>query len=193
LLSIDNNIHDNDVEILINSEKGLLVKKIDSDDFNFYDTGIRTLFQEALLLDIIIKDENLYINIKKDESEIVLDYNVGKVRQMYFDLNKSDNIQIKDIRKINIIENKYLRNLFIYNLKTRLSNKTYWVEEFDNGDYCKAMNTNRKTNVEYRCDYSGNYDIYVNHYLFRWKMFMNQVPVFIIIQSDLNIYVILMN
>ncbi len=193
MLSIDNNIHDNDVEILINSEKGLLVKKIDSDDFNFYDTGIRTLFQEALLLDIIIKDENLYINIKKDESEIVLDYNVGKVRQMYFDLNKSDNIQIKDIRKINIIENKYLRNLFIYNLKTRLSNKTYWVEEFDNGDYCKAMNTNRKTNVEYRCDYSGNYDIYVNHYLFRWKMFMNQVPVFIIIQSDLNIYVILMN
>ncbi len=162
LLSDGNEISDSDIEIIINSEKGLLVKRANSDEFNFYDTGIRTLFQESLLFDIILKDDKLYINIKKDENEIILDYTVGTVHKLYFDLVQSDNVQIKDIRKINMIENKYLRNLFIYNIKTKLSDKSYWIEEYDNGDYCKQMDTSRKTRVEYRCDYSGNYDIYVN-------------------------------
>jgi hypothetical protein len=182
-----------DIEVLINSEKGILVRRIDSEEFNFYDTGIRTLFQESLFFDIILKDDKLYINIKKDSSEIVLDYTVGTVNQLYVDINKSDNVQIKDIRKINIIENKYLRNLFVYNIKTKLSDRSYWVEEFENGDICQQMKTNRKTRVEYRCDYSGNYDIYVKFILFRLKMLSNPALVSIIIQLDQSISVIHMN
>jgi hypothetical protein len=159
--------HNNDTELLMNSENGILIKKITDKDFTFHDTGIRSLFQEVLFFDLIFKDGVLYINILNDDKEsssIVLHHNIGNsYNYIYFDLEKSDNIQLKDIRSINFIERKYLQNIFIYHKRLLLDKDAVFVDELPNGDFCNGVGP-RKATIEYRCDSRGNVDILVRFY-----------------------------
>jgi hypothetical protein len=150
----------NDVELLINSDNGILIKGVSMREFEFYDTGIRSLFQESIFLDFVFKDGVLYINVLNDDKEsstVVLHFGLGsEYKYISLDLYKSDNIQLKDIRKINFIERKYLKNIFIYHKRLLLDEGAYFIDEIPGGDFCKEADRLRKAVIEYRCDHGGN-------------------------------------
>jgi hypothetical protein len=164
---------ENDFELLINSESGALIKKINENNLTsgtnieFYDTEIRTFFQEQILIDIILHKNNIYLSSVDDdnESSIKIKFPLPegvKITHIYFDLNKTDNLNIKDLKKINFVEQKYLFNIYVYEKKLLLTPNSYYVETFVGGDYCKDILSYRKTVVEYRCDKTGVYDILID-------------------------------
>jgi hypothetical protein len=153
-----------DTELLMNSDNGILIKKITDGEFEFHDTGIRSLFQESMYFDLIFKDGVLYLNILNDDKEgssIAIHYPLGNdYKYIYIDLHQSDNIQLRDIRFINFIERKYLKSIFIYQKRLSLDKDARFTDIMDNGDYCEGVGP-RKTIVEYKCDFSGNAEILV--------------------------------
>jgi hypothetical protein len=155
----------NDIELLINSDNGILIKNIANKEFEFYDTGIRSLFHESIFFDIVFKDGFLYISLLNDDKEgstVVIHYPIGKdIKYLYFDLTKSDNIHLKDIRKINFIERKYLKNIFVYHKRLQLASDAVFIEILPDGDQCLDLGK-RRAIIEYRCDHTGNADIQVN-------------------------------
>ena len=57
----------NDFELIINSDSGAVIKKVnthasDPVDIEFIDTDIRTFFQESILIDIILHNNAIYLN-----------------------------------------------------------------------------------------------------------------------------------
>jgi hypothetical protein len=47
-------------------------------------------------------------------------------------------------------------NIFIFEIKLKLSRNVKYVEVLPNGDYCKPREKYRKTTVEYTCDSFAN-------------------------------------
>lgn len=159
----------NDLEILIDSESGVLITKLnDNENLEFYDLDVRNLFHENLAVDILIKDNEIFFNSMDDdkESSIKVSFSIPenlKVKYLYLDLFATKNLNIKDILKKNFLEMKYLYNIWIYNKKRMLSEDAYYVEELTGGDYCPEINDSRKTIVEYHCDKSGWNDIVIEN------------------------------
>ena len=146
------------------------MKKIDSHkDAEFYDTEIKALFQETMTIDIIFLDNKIYLNTNDDynESSIKLRLKLPEKETIKFitlDLYASFNSVLKNVRLINSIEQKYLINIFEFNKKLLLNEKSYFIQELTGGDFCKGIGP-RKTIVKYQCDLTGVYDVFVTFFL----------------------------
>lgn len=164
---------DNDFELIIDSDKGIVLKKINSqsnEDLEFFTYEIKSFFQESTYIDIIFKDNHIYINTVDDDKEtsIKLKYSLPEneyIKYIYFDSTGSENVSIKDSKKINIIELKNLVNIYIYELRLNLSPQVKFIEKFENGDLCDNIGKNRTTTVEYRCDEKGMNEITIEKVL----------------------------
>ncbi len=164
---------ENDFELLINSESGAMIKKVNGYEntqgqslIEFYDTEIRSFFQDQILIDIIIQKDAVYLSTVDDDndSSIKIKFPLPqgvKISHIYFDLLNSDNVYLKDIRKLNFIEQKYLVNIFFYEKRLLLTPNAYFIEEMTEGDYCPDSSTPRRSTIEYRCDRSGVYDLLI--------------------------------
>jgi hypothetical protein len=177
LLGTDNKYYNNrspneneDYELLLNSETGILLKRINDPDkskFEFYDTEIKSLFTESISIRIIFHNNSIYIGSIDDDKEfsIKIKYplQMGQsIKYLYFDMLSSNNVNIKDSRKMNFIEQKYLFSIFVYNKKLLLDENATYVEELTGGDYCSPRQTYRKTIVEYTCDKTGINDLVID-------------------------------
>ncbi len=160
-----NKLHsrNDDYELIIDSDKGVILKKIISENFEdieFFNNELRSFFQESTYIDIILKDNNIYLNTLDDDKEtsIKLRYSLPEsesIMYIYYDTKKSENVSIKDIEKINMIELIYNINILIFELRMRLSPEVKYIEKFEGGDYCDNVGKNRTTIVEYGCDSKG--------------------------------------
>lgn len=56
---------------------------------------------------------------------------------------------------MNMIELKYLINIYIFEIRMKLSPEVKFIEKFEGGDFCDNLAKNRTTTVEYRCDKDG--------------------------------------
>lgn len=190
---------ENDYELVINSESGAMIKKISNYETNngqssieFFDTEIRSFFGEQILINIIIHKGVVYLSTVDEDKEssvkikFILPNNL-KITHLYFDLLQSDNVYLKDIRKINFVELKYLVDIFFYDKKLLLTQNANFTEEMTNGDFCPETKSYRKSVIEYRCDHSGIYDIYIENvkeekmceykYLVRSKFLCNPIDI----------------
>lgn len=139
------------------------MKKIKSnnyEDIEFFSNEIRSFFQESTYIDIILKDNHIYINTVDDDKEtsIKLKYSLPdgeSIKYIYLNTFDSDNVSMKDMKKINNIELKYLINIYIFEIRVRLSPEVKFVEKLENGDLCDNLAKNRTAVVEYRCDTNG--------------------------------------
>lgn len=154
-----------DYELSIDSEEGIFLKKIRTDDntsfedIEFYTSNIKSLYSGSFSIDLILKENNIYISTVDEDGErsIKLKYkfpSMEKVHYIYFDKMKSKNLILMNSKKANFVELKYLMDIFLYEIKLRLSPKAKFVETMSNGDYCKNVEKNRKSTVEYVCDAS---------------------------------------
>lgn len=162
---------DEDYELLINSNTGLVFRHLNNMNFKeveSFDSGIRSLFLDSGNMEIVIKDDFLYINTNdenKDSYSIKLAYKLpanSSLKYIYFDKEMTYNINFKHIRKVNIIEKRILTNIFLYNKRLQLPEDVFYVEEYQNGDFCPKINNYRKSIIEYKCDLSGNNDLIVS-------------------------------
>lgn len=159
-----------DIELIIYSQTGVMIKKVNdvnNKNIQFYDTQLRTLFNDAIHIDLILKNNAIYFSTSDDnmETSIKIKYPLDSgdvIKYIYFDIKESDNAKIKDIEKFNLVENQFLLDIFVFEKKLTLSEDAYWIEELKDGDYCDAIDSNRKTIVEYRCDKTGNSDISIS-------------------------------
>jgi hypothetical protein len=159
-----------DYELIIYSQTGAMIKKVKDNDFKkiaFYDTQLRSLFQDNMHLDIIFRNDAIYFSTSDDDKEtsIKIKYPIDQnetIKYIYFDIKESNNILIKDLEKINMIENQFLFDIFVFEKKLNLTEDARWIEVLSDGDYCEAIKSNRKTIVEYKCDMSGKNDISIS-------------------------------
>jgi len=156
----------NSYELIFNSDSGILLKKLDNTkEIEFYSTEIRSLFQDTIAIEIIFLDDNVYINTTDDylQSSIKLKIklpNNDTIKFIAMDLYNSYNTHLKSIRLFNTIEQKYLVNVFEFQKKLLLNDKSYFMQEMIGGDDCEGVGQ-RKTIVIYECDTTGNHDIHV--------------------------------
>jgi len=155
---------ENDYQLQIDSDKGIVLKKIKSennnDDIEFFSNEIRSFFQESTYLDIILKNNHIYINTVDDDKEtsIKLKYSLPEgesIKYIYLNTFNSDNISLKDMKKMNMIELKYSINIYIFEIRMRLSPDIKFIEKLEGGELCEDIGKNRTTTVEYRCDTKG--------------------------------------
>ena len=154
---------DKDFELIFDSVKGIIMKKINSEnsqDIEFYTNDLKSFFQESTFVDIILKDNFIYINTVDDDGEtsIKIKYKLPEnviIKYLYFDAFDSENLSIKDLKKFNFIELKYLINIYIFEIRLNLSPNVKFIEKLEGGDSCDHIGKNRTSTVEYRCDPKG--------------------------------------
>ena len=118
---------------------------------------------------IIYMNSTLYLNNyfsddkNKGESEIILKYKINKekydINYMMINKQKSGNIFINDIKIINSVSFDIFKNIYLYNTKYLLDDRTVFIDTFENGDYCDPIKANRKVIIKYICDEEGIYDL----------------------------------
>jgi len=157
-----------DYELLIYSKSGALIKKVKeingNENLQFYDTSLRSLFQDSMNIDLIFKNDAIYFSTSDDDTHtsIKLKYDLEAgttIKYIYFDIKESTNVAIKYLEKFNVLERQYFFDVFLFEKKLTLHEDAYWIEEFRNGDYCEGIKAGRKTLVEYKCDRTGNSDV----------------------------------
>ena len=164
----DQRINEKDYELIIYSKSGALIKKVkeinDNENIQFYDTSLRSLFQDSIHIDLVFKNDAIYFSTSDDDNEtsIKLKYNLEAntiIKYIYFDIKESNNVAIKNLEKINIVERQFFFDIFLFEKKLSLDEDAYWIEELKDGEYCEEIDEGRKTLVEYKCDKTGNSDI----------------------------------
>lgn len=159
----DKGIGKNDIEMIIDAQNGVLIKSVnDNENLQFYQVELKNFFSQSLLCDIIIQNDEIFFNsVDEDtESSIKVSFKLPlQIKYMYVDQYAAKEMNIVDIIKKNFIELKFLFNIYVYNLKSRLSPGAFFSELLVGGQFCSENQNNRTTTVEYRCDLNDWNDI----------------------------------
>lgn len=164
---------DTDYELIIHSENGLALKKIKNlttaqeDTFQFLDLDLRTFFVESIDLEIIFLNNTIYISSNDDDYEFSVKVHLkinSPIRFISFDSQKSNNIDLKNIKFINFVEATSIYSIYVFENRMKLGPNSTYTENQTNGDYCDDIAGNRTTIIEYSCDKSGNHDVIVKEH-----------------------------
>lgn len=144
-------------EILIDSRYGILLVGPDSniilrEGFLFNKEAIATIIYYKGVFTLTIGEKKNAI-----KSYLVIDYIKGELGSIGFDTTKSL-VYISNIVKYDKVNSDAanLHNILI--AREKLSEKAKFIEILENGDYCKELNKNRKTLIEYTCDQTNSFD-----------------------------------
>ena len=115
-------------------------------------------FNSTIYFNSIYKEEN---NLA--ESEIKLKYKIKNesyaIKYIIINKNKSNNIYIDNINFEEYVSFGLFKNIFLYEQKFLLDDKTIYVDTFENGDYCQPIKAPRRVIVYYSCDEEGIYEL----------------------------------
>ena len=161
-----------DYEILFDMKNnGIVINQIndDNNEPKAFTSNKINIGEKTFIYGIIYMNSSFYINNyfgtgkNKGESEIILKYKIteGKKDINYLILNKykSKNIFINDIKFYNNVAFDIFKNIYIYNQKYLLDDKTIYIDTFEKGDYCDPIKAYRKVIINYICDEEGIYDL----------------------------------
>ena len=164
-----------DYEMLIDIKNdGLIMQKINEDEKSKNNSLIYSMFK-LKNMDNIIKSSIIYFNstiyfnnIYKEEnnleeSEIILKYKIKNesfvINYIIINKNKSNNIYIDNINFGDYVSFELFKNIFLYEQKFLLDDKTIYVDTFENGDYCQPIKAPRRVIIYYSCDEEGLYEL----------------------------------
>jgi len=115
-------------------------------------------FNSTIYFNSIFKEEK-----KTIESEIKLKYHIKNetyvINYIIINQNKSSNIYIQNMLFEDHVSFDLFKNIFIYNQKFLLDDKSMFVDTYETGDYCQPIKAYRRVIAYYSCDEEGKYDL----------------------------------
>ena len=164
-----------DYEMLIDiKNEGLLIQKISDDESNKNNSLIYSMFkfknvENIIKSSIIFFNSTIYFNtIYKEEnnlveSEIKLKFRIKNesynMNYIIINKNKSNNIYMENTNFEEYVSFDLFKNIFIYEQKFLLDDKTMYIDTFESGDYCQPIKSNRRVIIYYTCDEEGIYEL----------------------------------
>ena len=115
-------------------------------------------FNSTIYFNSVFKEEK-----KTIESEIKLKYQIKNetyfINYIIINQNKSSNIYIQNMLFEDHVSFDLFKNIFIYNQKFLLDDKSMFVDTYETGDYCQPIKAYRRVIAYYSCDEEGKYDL----------------------------------
>ena len=115
-------------------------------------------FNSTIYFNSVFKEEK-----KTIESEIKLKYHIKNetyvINYIIINQNKSSNIYIQNMLFEDHASFDLFKNIFIYNQKFLLDDKSMFVDTYETGDYCQPIKAYRRVIAYYSCDEEGKYDL----------------------------------
>ena len=163
-----------DYEMLIDlKNEGVIMQKINDDNnnnsliysmINFQNNNELKVKASIIFINSTIYYNHIFkLDKTKENSEIKLKYKIKNetfnINYIIINKNKSRNINIEEINFEDKVSFDLYKNIFFYEQKFLLDNKTLYMDTFEKGDYCDPIKAPRRVIIYYSCDEEGLYDL----------------------------------